>query len=272
MFACLPAKDESFHAASLTSEMDVWAHVFRSAGHHTVPITPGPMLLVVVAGEFIFHSERRGARFVRAGQLVVLDTVDRASCTYRAPEGSAGLAFGVSLRRAPSDQDDLVFDGEPLDDPALAATAEAWIRQLVAGATLDAQAITAAVRDVVARASEVVPRDALGDAKREIDRHFTTSLYVSHFAEIACAGPVRFSRAFARRYRVTPVRYRLLRRVYEAARLNVLYPERSIQSIAIDAGFLDFRFFRRCFRSVFHVGALELREAHAAQNKVAAAA
>jgi transcriptional regulator GlxA family with amidase domain len=104
------------------------------------------------------------------------------------------------------------------------------------------------VAELVARHGAPTPSDRLFAVKREIDRNPHAPLYVAQLAELASMHPETFTRAFARRFGVTPIRYRLQRRLLEAAHLLINEPHMLVSEVAIRVGFEDLRFFHRSFR------------------------
>jgi AraC-like DNA-binding protein len=107
------------------------------------------------------------------------------------------------------------------------------------------------VRRFVDRSCELLPHDPLLLAKRELERNLAQPLYLHHLAEVAGMHPTTFSRRFAQRIGMTPIRYRLLLRLNEAARLTWARSDLSIPAIANEVGFDDPVYFYRAFKQQF---------------------
>lgn len=107
------------------------------------------------------------------------------------------------------------------------------------------------VRRFIDRSCELVPHDPLLLAKRELERNLAQPLYLHHLAEVADMHPTTFSRRFAQRIGMTPIRYRLLLRLNEAARLTWARADLSIPAIASAVGFDDPVYFHRAFKQQF---------------------
>ena len=107
------------------------------------------------------------------------------------------------------------------------------------------------VRRFIERSCELVPHDPLLLAKRELERNLAQPLYLHHLAEVAGMHPTTFSRRFAQRIGLTPIRYRLLLRLNEAARLTWARGDLSIPAIASAVGFDDPVYFYRAFKQQF---------------------
>jgi AraC-like DNA-binding protein len=103
------------------------------------------------------------------------------------------------------------------------------------------------VRAFVHRHGESTPLDPLLRAKRELDRHFDKPLYMRDIAGIAEQHSATFGRKFASRFGVTPVRYRTILRLNQAALLTWSRPDLSITEIAQTVGFDDLPYFHREF-------------------------
>ncbi len=123
------------------------------------------------------------------------------------------------------------------------------VRELVASdGDIDRDAVVALLRTFIERHGKPVPGDKLFAVKREIDRQPHAPLYVAQLAEMASMHPETFTRAFARRFGITPIRYRLHRRLLEAAHLLLTEPHMLVSDVATRVGFEDLRFFHRSFR------------------------
>ena len=109
--------------------------------------------------------------------------------------------------------------------------------------------------------------DPLSAAKLEIDANPGPALYVRHLAEIADMHPETFSRAFKRRFGLTPVRYRLRTRLNLAANLGWRRPDLSFEEIAALSGFDDKAYFYRAFRHEFRVSPAQHSRRQAASTR-----
>lgn len=107
------------------------------------------------------------------------------------------------------------------------------------------------VRRFVDRSCALLPHDPLLLAKRELEQNLAQPLYLHHLAEVAGMHPTTFSRRFAQRIGMTPIRYRLLLRLNEAARLTWARPDLTIPAIASAVGFDDPVYFYRAFKQQF---------------------
>jgi transcriptional regulator GlxA family with amidase domain len=103
----------------------------------------------------------------------------------------------------------------------------------------------------VAKHVEIRAPDRLLGARRALEEHYRQPLYMAHIAETANMHPVTFARAFARRFGLTPARYRLLLRLNEAARMTWSKPNMKIGEIAASVGFEDIAYFHRKFLAQF---------------------
>lgn len=140
---------------------------------------------------------------------------------------------------------DFVFGDGAFEDESFVRT----IRELAGHeGEIDRDAIVALLRGFVERHGRPIPTDKLFAVKREIDRSPHAPLYVAQLAEMASMHPETFTRAFARRFGITPIRYRLHRRLLEAAHLLLTEPHMLVSDVATRVGFEDLRFFHRSFR------------------------
>jgi AraC-like DNA-binding protein len=107
------------------------------------------------------------------------------------------------------------------------------------------------VRRFVLRHAELGPRDPLTRARREIERTFCDPLYIRHYAEIAGSTPAAFTRAFARRFGIPPLRYRNELRLRDAATRLASRGSATVAEIGARVGFTDPSYFSRAFASYF---------------------
>jgi AraC-like DNA-binding protein len=94
-------------------------------------------------------------------------------------------------------------------------------------------------------------------ARREIERHFESDLYLHQIADTVGLRPVTLLRQFSRRYGTTPIQYRIKRRLNCADRLLWTRPDLSVAEVAVQAGFKNLSQFYRQF--VAYLGATPAR-------------
>lgn len=212
-------------------------------------IAPWHELLVCASGESLVGRGRGPARLVTGPTSLGLNPGERYSEEHFVSGGDAGTLIILGLRDLEAlGIPDFIFPEGVIEDDAFAAK----VRELVLGEqrneSFAEDALVAAVRDLVSRKGTPVPSDRLFAVKREIDKNPHAPLYVAQLAEMASMHPETFTRAFARRFGVTPIRYRLHRRLLEAAYLLITEPHMLVSEVAVRVGFEDLRFFHRSFR------------------------
>src|SRR5262249_19672059 len=142
---------------------------------------------------------------------------------------------------------DVAFQPGVECDRSFLAFCRAYRRANDAGQPLRAAEARAEVLQFVRAHLEHVPPHPLLCAKRQIERTYTSALYVEHLAESASMPKDRFTRRFTARFGMPPIRYRLLLRLNEAARLTWAEPHLGIRRIAERVGFEDMPYFHRAF-------------------------
>ncbi len=167
-------------------------------------------------------------------------------------ERRAGVRVGFALYpdELPglSSASDLRFRAAAIADPQLTELARAVHAGASDGASPSYAEVARALASFLVRSCDRVRIDRLDLVARELHMHFARPLYVAHLAEIAGMSETTLSRAFARRFGVTPIRYRLLRRLAEAARLVSTRQDLAISEIMERVGFEDRAYFFRAFR------------------------
>lgn len=146
-----------------------------------------------------------------------------------------------------------------VDDASFVDFAVSFLYAKERGAPLPQAEVEAALRNFVTVHGEVLRPDAIARVKLEIDRNPAAPLYLAHLAEMATMKPDTFSRAFARRYGLSPIAYRVRRRLVEAGRLLIEAPEMLVSEIAARVGFDDVRNFHRAFRQRCGMSPVEFR-------------
>jgi methylphosphotriester-DNA--protein-cysteine methyltransferase len=238
----------------IAAGVDLWVEVTSRSVRHTTDMR-ATWIGVVTAGHWTVGAGGL-ERDAEPGQIIVMSPTEIFSLAG-APTGQ-GVASVIWLSLAPTEdaEGEIVFRDRVLFDEPFART--------IADATADAaatdvRAIQTALDLLVARHASVHPNDALAIAKAEIDRTFADDMYIDEYAATAQTSQGTFTRAFTRRYGVTPVHYRLRRRLAEAMRLMMVTPERSLTQIAIAVGFGNARFFRRALQSACRASPTALR-------------
>lgn len=154
---------------------------------------------------------------------------------------------------------DFEFKSTAIEDEEFIAFVTRWHQARENGNPLPVEELHAALRAFVLKHGTPVKADAILNVKNEIDRNPAAPLYLAHLAEMANMKPDTFSRAFARRFGLSPIAYRVRRRLLEAGRLLIESPEMLVSEIAARVGFDDVRNFHRAFRQRAGVSPLEFR-------------
>lgn len=102
---------------------------------------------------------------------------------------------------------------------------------------------------------------AINKVRAYLERHFNTQLDMSAVAEAHGFSASSFRRKWAIHMGMPPNEYICRLRIQEAARLLVS-SARSIKSISTSVGFVDPRYFARCFRQITGEAASEYRHGH----------
>jgi AraC-like DNA-binding protein len=218
-----------------------------------VHLTTGFEIGVQLRGDWTLDRLGRGARVFGPGETYFLSAAERYTQSFRArDESGLQVGFIVYPDELPRFADGRFrfIEGAP-PDRSFVEFCRAFQHDADRGNPLRSRDVTREVLGFFARNLEPVPNDPLLEAKRAIDRHFDRPLYLAQLAEAAAMQPTTFARAFARRFGVTPIRYRLHLRLNEAARLSWARPELSIAEVAFRAGFEDLPYFHRAFLRQF---------------------
>lgn len=227
-------------------------------------LAPWHEIIVCLGGECIVGRGRLAPRIVSGATVVGLNPGDRYTEEHFAPRSgdlaTDGSLVVIGLRDLEAiGMADFVFGEGAIDDEAFVLR----LRELIA-AERHGDDVSLAMRnllvDFVVRHGMPIPGDRLFGVKREIDKNPHAPLYVAQLAELASMHPETFTRAFARRFGITPIRYRLQRRLYEAAHLLVTEPHVLVSEVATRVGFEDLRFFHRSFRGLSGVSPAAYRQ------------
>jgi AraC-like DNA-binding protein len=232
--------------------------IYEYSNREPLPVPPylssGLELGVQLSGEWLHQGSRTGTHLFTQGMVHTISPGERFWYSFKTsggtntlvgftvypaevPElGAAPIAFA---QRAPSLDRRLV--------ELAAAIADADRR----GERLDPIEVTRELLAFLRSHCEPVQRDDLEAAREEIDATSDRALYLEHVAEVAGMHPTTFSRAFIKRYGLTPTRYRLERRLNAAVRLSWSRPDLSIRAIANEVGFEDPSYFHRVFVQKF---------------------
>jgi AraC-like DNA-binding protein len=238
----------------------VYEYVNRETIHKRSALATGLELGVQLRGEWRQRGSRTAERLYGPGMIHRISPAETYDLSFSST-GSSGRQVGFILY--PAELPEYASQPGELRFCAGAATQDAQLyalcRELYHGLGPDSLPSELAaqgaqeVRCFIARNCELVPRDPLLVAKLELERNLAQPLYLRHLAEVASMSPTAFSRRFAQRIGMTPIRYRLLLRLNEAARLTWAAPELQIAEIAHRVGFDDPVYFHRAFKRHFGV-------------------
>ena len=234
-----------------------WVYRYRNreAARTTGWVSSGLELSVQLAGEWLHEGRWGGTRRVGPRECFAISPGETYAHSHQATGGRAGVQVGFLLlsEEHPAMRDEA---GELRWTPGLRAERRlldlaAYVREANdAGRAPEASVVEPALAEITARHCELVPRDGVLRAKREIDRSYASPLYMRHFAEIAGMNETTFGRHYLSRFGLSPVRYRLLVRMNAAARLVASGASYRCTDIARQVGFEDESFFFRTFRAV----------------------
>lgn len=210
-------------------------------------IAPWHEILVCLGGECMVQRARDASpRLIREGTIVGLNPGERYNEEHFT-SGAAGVLVTFGLRDLEAlGITDFVFGDGAIEDEAFVQAVREIVR--ADGETEPGEALRDLLQALTARHGVAIPADKLFAVKREIDKNPHAPLYVAQLAEMANMHPETFTRAFARRFGITPIRYRLHRRLLEAAHLLLTEPHMLVSDVATRVGFEDLRFFHRSFR------------------------
>lgn len=221
---------------------------------------------VLLSGEAEYRSGARGAIKLRPGDVFSVNPGEvHDDSRVKVESGSDGVLVGfriadpsmfgwLALPRASA----LVHDA-----PELVAVATALYEAERARRLLPCTEASRAVTQFVHSECHIEPPDRLERARLLIESQYQAALYVAHLAEVAGMQPETFSRAFRRRYGITPIDYRLRVRLRVGQERLLACPDTTVTSVALNSGFESTRFFRMALRSRGHFSPLETRAIYA---------
>lgn len=240
-----------------------WLYEYENrVPRHKRGLASGLELGVQLDGEWLQRGSRAGAHAYVPGTVAPLSPGERYDLTVHAPSGRGSqVGFIVYPEEVPElvgETGSLMVAEGVVRDARLSALA-LDIRRAIArhlpghemrDAALESQTRAELMRFV--RASCVLrPASPVLQVKRYLDRNVGSALFVAHLAEMAGMSERTFLRRFKQEVGLAPVRYRLLLRLNEAARLTWAEPGCGVQEIAARVGFDDLPYFHRAFREVF---------------------
>lgn len=247
---------------TLTPGLVAWVYEYRNRAPITRrgAIATGLELGVQLCGDWLHRGSRAGERLFGPGARAIhtISPSERYDIAFTAPPDRPGLQVGFILY--PGDCPDFAaLPGELRFTPGASegdARFVAFCRSLYqkAGATVSPGLAAdgyAEVRRFVERSCELVPRDPLLAARQAIEKNLAQPLYLHHLAEVARMHKTTFARRFARTFGMTPIRYRLMLRLNEAARLTWARADLPLTDIAAAVGFEDLVYFHRAFKTCF---------------------
>ncbi|MEA2747779.1 MAG: hypothetical protein QOI41_1922 [Myxococcales bacterium] len=245
-----------FDRRSIAPGIAGWVYEYRNRAPIRIPehVSTGFELGVQMSGSWLHTGSRSGKNRFDAGMVHTISPAERFTYSFQTDEPSDVLVgFAVYPIEVPELAGaNLVFaPGAPKKDARLFAFCRAFRDALDREMPVDSLDVRGELLRFIGASCEVVPGDPLLDAKAEIDRHFNRPLYLRHVADLAGMHPTTFSRAFARRFGLTPTRYRLELRLNEALRLGWSRPDLSVRAIASEVGFEDPSYFHRAFQAKF---------------------
>lgn len=209
---------------------------------------------VQLQGSLAQRAHRGGGHVYAGGTFHVLHPGEAYDCAYDAgARASVTVWFSATESVAGSATDDreLVFtEQSPQRDRALLELAHGVYRARVDSTPLPAGACSE-IQAFLRRRCTLSAPTRLATVRRELERYASHELYVGYFAEQARMHPVAFTRAFSRRYGMSPIRYRTSLRLNEAARVAWARPELSVADIAAQCGFTHLSYYYRQFASYF---------------------
>jgi AraC-like DNA-binding protein len=242
-----------FDRRALAPGLDAWVYRYRNRRRLRIPqmVSTAFEIGVQLSGDWLNQGRFGGDHLHGPGEVVRVSPGERFAYSF---EAGAAEGVQVGFHVYPAELDGLVEDGYDLRftprrsvrDRRLLALCRDY-RAAAGGGAPDPAVTRAEVLRFIAANAELSRRDPLAEARAEIERTFDLPLYREHFAGIAGMHPTTFSRAFARRYGVTPTRYRLELRINAAIRLAWSRRDLPLSAIAARVGFEDMPYFHRTF-------------------------
>lgn len=224
---------------------------------------PRPALSFVSRGSFN-EVTRRGATVCEAGMMHVRPSEEPHANQFD-DVGTRLLIVDVPLEPALDDRRirRLVGRSAVVQDGAVRALAGQLQWELHHSDQASDLAVEGLVFALLARLIRVTGTDGAGGpggtgrgagrglerAREFIDAHFTRSLPLSEIAAVAGLHPSSLSRAFKRRFEVTPWQYQRRRQI-DWVKAELERGDRAIGALAHEAGFADHSHLTRAFRAL----------------------
>ena len=252
----MSALENRYARSEPTPGLVAWIYEYRN--RDVIPpcdeMATGVEIGVQLRGDWLIDRLRRDKHLYRPGQIYRLDSAQRYRQTFTAPH-EPGLQVGFILYRdvLPAVDGELRFapTRPQASDARFVELCQAFNSADALGQPLPGDQVLAEVKRYFLANAQLVPRDPMLDAKHVIDRTYDRPLYLAQLAEMAAMQRTSFTRAFASRFGITPIRYRLMLRLNEAARLSWARPDLGIAEIAHQVGFEDLPYFHRAFLRQF---------------------
>jgi AraC-like DNA-binding protein len=243
---------------ALDQHIDVWLMEYRSTrGFRTGALADRCEIGVQLDGPFFQRTHRSGGRRYERGDVHVVAPGEAYDAAYDAgDEGGRVVWFSVDADAMCGNLEscrelDIVAHAKERCD-ALRELAEVLFARGKADEETT-RAVHAAVSAYLRRRAELSAEMRVVGARRELERHFDSDLYLWHVAEAVGLHPITFLRQFARRYGSTPIKYRIRRRLNFVDRMLWRHPELSAVDIASRAGFASVPHFYRQYRAYLGV-------------------
>lgn len=224
-------------------------------------------VVVCLTGEFFVQPRGAAPALLREGALVAYNRGDLFDFRYGG-ELTSGRVIGFGVPSAEAlGVDEFSFSRSIVDDPSFLDFTASWAIARDGARPLPSEEVASQLRTFVLKHGEQQRKDPLLVVKQELDRNPAAPLYLAHLAEMANMKPDTFSRAFARRFELAPIAYRVRRRLLEAGRLLIEAPEMLVAEIAARVGFDDVRNFHRAFRQRTSMSPVEFRAAAGIESR-----